>query len=925
MTSRTERDVQALLETRVRLLREMVPLAELLRDAHEMDAVARAEERSIRLFNPYPRQAGGRYGPGSMHGESESEGGGGGGGVHGQGARMGARSRSEGGSGGGSGGHAGLSQTHIRPEDMSKWHEDTAPGTGWVGHHYSTAESVASIRAHGVDLMYPGETLHHVAGFYMYERPVDTTRFDFGTNGEHGTEHLMLGVKFEHPLEVNDRQLYEMWHDFRDAHPEISNEPEVAKRNASDPGTPVTPRIRAFTQHLVSMGYDGVRLTNSDHPERPREFIAIKPGTVRVISRDAPPLQFMAEEDSIKLFNPYPRQAGGRYGPGGEHGEGEGEGAGGGIHGQGARMAAQMRGAAGGGGGGGGGGAKGGAKADDLQAEHKGLKTKISRLERSRDALQKLINDNPHDPLRQVNQTKLNRMNARLDDLNSHRQLLEAEMARQAPKQPTIEDLKAAAEQRVKVAQTQARKADRALKDAEKTAETKRTTNAAEITRLSDARHKAWGDAAESSRTVRETITEERAHAKGATGKAPKTYEKMLAAKQPYEEAKAAEAAARVVRDASKAKYDELLERYSADEARYGKAGQRKYYNWYDRMLKDHPDLKAAQRQMFKDESAHSKAQSLLWRRQGQYEGPRDRLAGTVDQAAIDAHPDHIAAKAALAEADRALGEASGQTAVREAYEARFAAHQELDDAKTALAHPTWKYPLHSAPTTHAAYRSIDQWPRGALDAARTADASGVLDRHAGDRSLAELQHAQGFDGKPDIVTEAELAKHIAAGELELWRGDTKPGHTDNLMLGDYHAGLGVHGSGTYTAVASANGAGVARSYAKSSGNDGLIVRMSLKRDARVIAYDKLKELARQTVEKAQRDWQAAQASGDRVAAARAKTLEWLASGKSERGASRFAVALGYDAIDVNTSRNLHGQYIILNRTALRFSHQVRG
>jgi len=102
-------------------------------------------------------------------------------------------------------------------------------------------------------------------------------------------------------------------------------------------------------------------------------------------------------------------------------------------------------------------------------------------------------------------------------------------------------------------------------------------------------------------------------------------------------------------------------------------------------------------------------------------------------------------------------------------------------------------------------------------------------------------------------------------------------------------------------------------------------MRMSVKKDARVIEYDHLKELAHQAVEHAQSQEKAAQARGDKAGVERARTLNWLALGNTESGNSRYAVALGYDAINVNTSRSLKGQWIILNRTALRISHQVRG
>src|SRR5260221_427825 len=501
-----------------------------------------------------------------------------------------------------------------------------------------------------------------------------------------------------------------------------------------------------------------------------------------------------------------------------------------------------------------------------------------------------------------------------------------AKPAAHSPKTPTVAELKAAAELRVKTATTHAAKAEREYKAAEKAAEQKRTNNAAEINRLSNERHRACGKEFESHGGVRDLVADQRAHANGLAGKAPKAYAKMLAAKQPMEDARAVHATAAAKAAASKAHAEELQARYlkNTNTSRMG-------VGWHERMMKEHPDFKAAQRQAWKDESVAYKAKLTMWRKEGTYKAARDTVAGNTGvkgkaafEAAVEAHPTRIAAKAALAAADAQLGAATGETAPRAAFQAREAARNELKDAQSALAHPTWKYPLHSAPTVHAQYTHPDQFPAGTLSAARAADPRGRLDQHAGDRALAELQHAQRFDGKPDIVSEAALNAHVKSGEVELWRGDTQVGHTDDLMMGEHHAGLGVHGSGTYTALASAGGHGVARNYAKSSGNDGLIMRMSVKKDARVIEYDHLKELAHQAVEHAQREEKAAQARGDKAGGEGGRTLNWLAS-PHDQGASRYAVALGYDAINVNTSRSLKGQWIILNRTALRISHQVRG
>lgn len=500
------------------------------------------------------------------------------------------------------------------------------------------------------------------------------------------------------------------------------------------------------------------------------------------------------------------------------------------------------------------------------------------------------------------------------------------------PRQPTVEELKAAAEARVKTAETNVRRTVRAFNAAEKAAAQKREQNADEIARVSQERHEAFIASHTSYTAAREAIADERAIAKGEAAKsktAVENFAKMRAAKQPMEDARAAYATAKAQAETSEAQAKQLEGRYF-DEYKQAHPDQfangRWPYQVFDAIRRAHPDYKAADTQAWKDRRAMDKAQSAMWRAERKYESPRNQLAGKISDADIRAHPLHAGIQARLAEADTKLGDLTGETTTRAAFEAREAAKRELKDAQQAYKHPTWKYTLHSEPTHHASFTSVEQWPAGALDAARSAD-KGHLDQHEGDRALAELGHAQGFDGKPDVVTEAELEGYAKKGEVELWRGDTNNhgNYTDDLMMGEYHPGLGIRGSGTYAQQAEVNGHDTAHSYARGGGDKGLITRMTIKKDARVIDLQTLRQKAAAAVQRARNDAIAARSKGDRAALKRAETLEWLAAGRSERGASRYAVALGYDAIRVNGDTGGDGQWIILNRTALRFSHQVRG
>jgi len=481
------------------------------------------------------------------------------------------------------------------------------------------------------------------------------------------------------------------------------------------------------------------------------------------------------------------------------------------------------------------------------------------------------------------------------------------------PKPMTRKEQKAAAEQRLADAQKKANKAQRDFTKAEKAAALKQINNKDEIAKLQAEHHVAYINQYHSYSDAKEAIAEERARAKGESGKAPKTYERMQAAKQPYEEAKANLEAADATAAASKAASDELDNKYF-DFNKYG-------YD-YTKLQRDHPDLKAADKQRWADERAATKAQHAFYKAERAYQTPRDQLAGEITDTEINAHPIRVAANAALADVSARLGEANGQTALRAAFDTREGARNELKDAQTAMAHPTWKYDLYSAPTTHALYQTLDAWPRGALDDARASDPGGNLDRHVGDVALSELEHAQGFDGKADIVSESDLNAYVKNGEVELWRGDSKVSHTDDMMMGDYHAGLGIRGNGTY-AQEGAEGIATARSYASNRGQSatpGTIMRMSVKSDARVIDYSDLQDESNRAWSKAKADEQAARARGDVSAARRFATQAWVASSDT----SRYAVAMGYDAVHV-THGSGKGQWIILNRTAVRISHQIRG
>ena len=165
-----------------------------------------------------------------------------------------------------------------------------------------------------------------------------------------------------------------------------------------------------------------------------------------------------------------------------------------------------------------------------------------------------------------------------------------------------------------------------------------------------------------------------------------------------------------------------------------------------------------------------------------------------------------------------------------------------------------------------------------------------------GDWFLRELAHVQGFDGLPHIVSKQELDEYVASGEQELFRGldsygvQGKTGEdlAQQFRSGDMYVGKGIFGNGIYVAYSSDKYD--AQEYSGLE-IEGAIVRMSLKKGAKVISYDELLEKKNKDVLKAY--------------------IELEDPG-------HYAAFKGYDVIDVGATRNRPKYMVVLNRTALR-------
>lgn len=181
------------------------------------------------------------------------------------------------------------------------------------------------------------------------------------------------------------------------------------------------------------------------------------------------------------------------------------------------------------------------------------------------------------------------------------------------------------------------------------------------------------------------------------------------------------------------------------------------------------------------------------------------------------------------------------------------------------------------------------------------------------DYTLKEMYRMTGYDGLPTMLSQSEYDKMVASGQItDLYRtvrgqgGVSGQVYVQDFRTGDYFAGKGLYGNGTYFTPS--------KSYAESYG--GELIQAGLRSDAKVVSYSDLQELMKQnsgldTYRQAlfERGWSEKDVSlldafekMDRINA-------------QEIG--KFAVSMGYDAIDLGTIPHTFPEVIVLNRTAL--------
>lgn len=189
---------------------------------------------------------------------------------------------------------------------------------------------------------------------------------------------------------------------------------------------------------------------------------------------------------------------------------------------------------------------------------------------------------------------------------------------------------------------------------------------------------------------------------------------------------------------------------------------------------------------------------------------------------------------------------------------------------------------------------------------------------------LKALIIEQGFDGLPHVVSRRELNAYVAAGERELFRGVSNEAHAEAFRTGTFFIGRGIYGGGA-NASAGPAALAVAREYAAG----GVILRLTLKREARVADFDPLGVLTQSE----RGDVLGRLASEEERALADARTLgrdDEIARVRARYASARAAVSaryddigrlgayLGYDAIHAAVP----DFYAILNRSAVRVQRE---
>jgi hypothetical protein len=176
---------------------------------------------------------------------------------------------------------------------------------------------------------------------------------------------------------------------------------------------------------------------------------------------------------------------------------------------------------------------------------------------------------------------------------------------------------------------------------------------------------------------------------------------------------------------------------------------------------------------------------------------------------------------------------------------------------------------------------------------------------NVGDIFLREIIKDSNFIKNPIIITSTEMEKlEKQKTNNILYRGITKSEYSNIFKNGEYYAGTGICGSGIYTS----NDMKVAKQYA---GNTGIIMKMCLNKDAKIINGDDLRIIQEKFLDELNEYKQNIQKYSDEY-----KKVELIRHIMEDPG--KFATINGYDAIKYSGDGILvKNQMLVLNRSVL--------
>lgn len=182
---------------------------------------------------------------------------------------------------------------------------------------------------------------------------------------------------------------------------------------------------------------------------------------------------------------------------------------------------------------------------------------------------------------------------------------------------------------------------------------------------------------------------------------------------------------------------------------------------------------------------------------------------------------------------------------------------------------------------------------------------------------MKELWAQNGYDGKPKQVTKVAIDKAYSNGQYVAYRAVGSSSarfkqHFDNFKNGDYFAGHGIYGHGTYVAYAVQGGSwgrGVASNAASAYGSG--LMRMALSKDAKVVDQRDNKVDVR-AVDQGLKNY--LKQTGDRAGYRRARAVLIGDASMTNGTSGRLATAQGYDAIALSDAYD-PTYMVLLNRS----------